>query len=223
MSHVCDLGPFAKRLGVESLDELPAQVVDSGECLRGYREGARFHPSTLDIRLVLNAHPSSASSLFEDLPICLLERVRSVENDKEHVRNSLSLPGPQHAFLLDRIRCRTKTGGVDHCHPEAIELDDLGEEGARGAWNVRDDRTRCAEQRVEQARFPDIWLSHDRDLEAFSDQSASFGLLDESGDTFQERVDCIRQLSWIDEVIAFLGKIDRRLQPGDQIEQTFGD
>src|SRR5262245_62028677 len=78
MSHVCDLGPFTKRLDVESLDKSPAQIVDPGERFRGYRQGSGFRPSTIQIRLVRNEHSSSASRLFQDLPIDILERFGSV-------------------------------------------------------------------------------------------------------------------------------------------------
>ena len=94
----------------------------------------------------------------------------------------------------------------------------LGQQIARRPGNSRDDRAVGVEQRVEQARLADVRRADDR-------HRAPSRIRRPRAACAQQRVDraitprSIVALPRLDEVIALVWKIERRLELGDQIEQ----
>ena len=76
-------------------------------------------------------------------------------------------------FGLDDVGRLAKAGGVDERDAKPVEIDRLGHEIARRARHLGDDRARRADERVEQARLPDVRRADDRDLQPFADQAAA--------------------------------------------------
>ena len=95
----------------------------------------------------------------------------------------------------------------------------FGHQIARRAGHVRDDRARRAGERVEQARLADVRLADDRDLQSFANQPAARAVREQRVGVARAARRSRRQRAGLDEVIALFRKIDRRLEPRDQIEQ----
>ena len=67
--------------------------------------------------------------------------------------------------------------------------------------------------------LPDVRLADDRDLQTFANQPAAARVAEQRGRALEQIVDRRRQRARLDEVITLVRKIDRRLEPRDQIEQ----
>ena len=94
------------------------------------------------------------------------------------------------------------------------------DEIARRAGHVGHDRARGADERVEQARLADVRLADDRDLSPRAPAGRGApSRSNASSARAQPRRSPTSTAPGLDEVIALFGKIDRRFEPRDQIEQ----
>ena len=176
--------------------------------------------------------PARRSALFETISALLSMALR--DNVAIVLVQRLAIHRAQRSIRSDTVcACRAratpsastlscglaKAGRVDERDPQAVEIDDFGHEIARRSWHVGDDRARRADERVEEARLADVRLADDRDLQPFADQPPAPRVGEQPSRPLDERVDRCRQRAGIDEVIALFGKIDRRFEPRDEIEQ----
>ena len=85
--------------------------------------------------------------------------------------------------------------------------------------NFGDDGARRSDDRVEQTRLADVRPSDDRNLKTFTDETSAFAVGEQRARPSDDVVDRYRERGRIDEMIALLGKIDRRLEPCDEVEE----
>ena len=143
-------------------------------------------------------------------------------DDDQQVRDRARLTRARDAFVLDRVAgALAQAGRVDQRERQAVDVDALGHQIARRARDVGDDRARRAGERVEQARLARVRPSDDRRPSALRGSAGRARASASSASIAPtHRVDRPRAAaSGVDEVIALVRKIERRLEPRDQIEQ----
>ena len=105
------------------------------------------------------------------MPIGLVEQLGGSSTTR--IRSAIAAPPrSRHALRLDVV-VDAKTRRIDERDAQPVEVDRLGDQIARRAGHVGDDRARRADQRVEQARLADVRLADDRDLQAFANRTAA--------------------------------------------------
>jgi hypothetical protein len=127
--------------------------------------------------------------------------------------------GPRHALLLDGIDRLTHAGGIDQRQREAADVCTLGQQIPRGSGNGGHNRAIGVQQRVEQARLADVRRADNRHLRAFANQAPAGRLRKQAVDSSVEAREHVARLLRRDEVIALVGKIKRRFEFRDHVEQ----
>ena len=126
---------------------------------------------------------------------------------------------PRDAFRLDWIARVVKARSVHERHPQAVDVDDVGDEIAGRTGNFGDDRASAADKRVEQAGLAHVRGADNDDLKPFANQPASASAREERARLVEQLLDCLGDVARCEEVIALVWKIDRGLEARDEIEQ----
>jgi hypothetical protein len=143
----------------------------------------------------------------------------AVDNVQNEIGDAHRLHRPRDAFGLDRVGRLSETGGVDERHAQSVEIDHLRHQVACRAGHVGDNRAGAPDERVEQARLPHVRSPDDRNLQPFSNQPAAASIHQQRLGSGTQHVNRRRQLAGVDEVITLFGKIHRRFEPRDQVEE----
>ena len=80
------------------------------------------------IRFVLDVSSSSRAILIR-------QRLAAIEHQQHQVRDVARVRAARHAFRFDDVARVAPAGGVDERHGDALDVDRLGHQVARGPWN----------------------------------------------------------------------------------------
>jgi len=82
-----------------------------------------------------------ARRLVEKPAIFIDERFAAIEHQQHQVRDVSGVGTAGHAFGFDDVPRGAPAGRVDEGHGDALDVDRLGDQVARGTRNGRDDRS----------------------------------------------------------------------------------
>ena len=131
----------------------------------------------------------------------------------------MRFPGTFHALGFDGIPHIAEACGVDERDRQAADVHALGHQIAGRPGDVGDDRPRCADEAVEQARFARVRAAGNHDETALTHHAPRVSFADQRLERFMRALELEAALVASDEVEAFVRKIQRRLQPRSQVEQ----
>ncbi len=132
-----------------------------------------------------------------------------IAHPQYEVRFRRPRPRPAYTFLLDGIVGLANSGGVDHGHRIAVEIELHLDHVPRGARVRRHDRHLAPRQRIHQRGFADIRRTGDRDHQSLAQPLATSLRRQHILDLAQQHFDLRpRRRDQFGGHVAFIGKID---------------
>ena len=155
--------------------------------------------------------------------ILLAQRTRSIDHHEHEIRRLRRGARALNAFTLDDLLGLADARGVDERDRDAADVAALGQQVARRAGDLRDDRAIGADECVEEARLSNVGAADDRDLAAFTNHAALTRAGEQRADLRVHDGERGAHFVGHDEVIALVREIERRFQLDDEIEQRLAD
>ena len=113
--------------------------------------------------------------------------------------------------------------GVHQGRGDPVQIDGLGQQVTCGARHLVHDRAWRPEQPVEQRRLADVRLAEDDGLVALADEPSRARLGEDLPDAVPERTGLGSDGRRLDEMVTLLRKVERRLEPGNEVEERAVD
>ena len=132
------------------------------------------------------------------------------------------IAGAAHALDFHRIQRIAQASGIDQGHADAVEIDGLAQEVARGPRQVGDDGPIACCQGVEQAGLAGVRTADDDDMQAVGKAYATAAGGKQVIEPAAGRDKVLKQLRCRQEIDLLLGKINRRFDPHAQAHDRFG-
>ena len=198
--------PFARACGQRNLDRAVVLTAFGG---------ARY-----EIDLVMNGEADEMSGQLRENGALRIADAAAGINQQDDCVGTLDLaPGPFDADLLDFIVGFTQARGIDHVQWNSCKLQSAAHQVTSGSGKRRNDGQVVAGEAVEQARFADIRLAGEHDVQTSLQQSALPGTCKEPTKPLLQTFETAKGIRRFKKIDLLIRKIERCFDQCTQLDE----